>query len=185
MSSTGIAVSGLILRWKARELCSDPEFKASLGWYQNWKKHHAMSFRTKTTLAQWLPQNLEEKTIQFHRFVIAAWQRHGYLLSRIFNLDETPMRFELPSSRTLEFSGSRTIPEKSCGAKKRSFTVTLAVTTDGSKLPPAVIFKGVRTPRDLAVPDSGHVSFHKKGWTNEKGNYCCLSFFTSKFVTLR
>ena len=94
MSFTGIAVSGLILRWKARELCSDPEFKASLGWYQNWKKRHAMSFRTKTTLAQRLPQNVEEKTIQFHRFVIAAWQRHGYLLSRIFNLDETPMRFE-------------------------------------------------------------------------------------------
>ena len=30
-SFTGIAVSGLILQWKAKELCSDPEFKASLG----------------------------------------------------------------------------------------------------------------------------------------------------------
>ena len=185
LSFTGIAVSGLILQWKAKELCGDPEFKASLGWYQNWKKRHAMSFRTKTTLAQRLPQDLEEKTIQFHRFVIAAQQRHGYLLSRIFNMDETPMRFELPSSRTLEFSGSRTVPVKSCGAKKRSFTVTLAVAADGSKLPPAVIFKGVRTPRDLAVPDSGRVLFHKKGWTDEKGNYCCVSFFTSKFVILK
>ena len=185
LSFTGIAVSGLILQWKAKELCGDPEFKASLGWYQNWKKRHAMSFRTKTTLAQRLPQDLEEKTIQFHRFVIAAQQRHGYLLSRIFNMDETPMRFELPSGRTLEFSGSRTIPVKSCGAKKRSFTVTLAVAADGSKLPPAVIFKGVRTPRDLAVPDSGRVLFHKKGWTDEKGNYCCVSFFTSKFVILK
>ena len=185
LSFTGIAVSGLILQWKAKELCGDPEFKASLGWYQNWKKRHAMSFRTKTTLAQRLPQDLEEKTIQFHRFVIAAQQRHGYLLSRIFNMDETPMRFELPLSTTLEFSGSRTIPVKSCGAKKRSFTVTLAVAADGSKLPPAVIFKGVRTPRDLAVPDSGRVLFHKKGWTDEKGNYCCVSFFTSKFVILK
>ena len=185
LSFTGIAVSGLILWLKAKELCSDPEFKASLGWYQNWKKRHAMSFRTKTTLAQRLPQDLEEKTIQFHRFMIAAQQRHGYLLSRIFNMDETPMRFELPLSTTLEFSGSRTIPVKSCGAKKRSFTVTLAVAADGSKLPPAVIFKGVRTPRDLAVPDSGRVLFHKKGWTDEKGNYCCVSFFTSKFVILK
>ena len=129
----GIAVSGLILRLKAKELCSDPEFKASLGWYQNWKKRHAISFQTKTTLAQRLPQDLEERTIQFHRFVIAARQRHGYSLSRIFNMDETPMRFDLPSSRTLEFSGSRTVPVKSCGAEKRSFTVTLAVTADGSK----------------------------------------------------
>ena len=84
-------------------------------------------------------------------------------------MDETPMRFELPLSRTLEFSGSRTIPVKSCGAKKRSFTVTLAVAADGSKLLPAVIFKGVHTPQDLAVPDSVHVSFHKKGWMDEKG----------------
>ena len=128
LSFTGMAVSGLILRWKAKELCSDPEFKASLGWYQNWKKRHAISFRMKTTLAQRLPQDLEEKTIQFHRFMIAARQHRGYSLSRIFNMDETPMRFELPSSRTLEFSGSRTVPVKSCGAEKRSFTVTLAVT---------------------------------------------------------
>ena len=51
-SLTEIAVSGLILWLKAKELCSDLEFKASLGWYQNWKKRHAISFRTKTTLAQ-------------------------------------------------------------------------------------------------------------------------------------
>ena len=116
LSFTGIAVSGLILRLKAKELSSDPDFKASLGWYQRWKKRHSISLRTKTTLAQRLPQDLEEKTIQFHRFVIALRQRYGHSLSRLFNMDETPMRFELPLSRTLEFSGSITVPVKSCGA---------------------------------------------------------------------
>lgn len=163
LSFTGIAVSGLILRLKAKELSSDSDFKASLGWYQRWKKRHSISLRTKTTLAQRLPQDLEEKTIQFHRFVIALRQRYGHSLSRLFNMDETPMRFELPSSRTLEFSGSKTVPVKSCGAEKRSFTGTLAVAADGKKLPPSVIFKGVRTPRDLAVPDTVRVSFDKKG----------------------
>ena len=94
-------------------------------------------------------------------------------------MDETPMRFELPLSRTLEFSGSRTIPVKSCGAKKRSFTVTLAVAA-GSKLPPAVIFKGVPTPRDLAVPDSVRVSFQKKGWMDEKGKLLVYFFLYFK-----
>ena len=79
------------------------------------------------------------------------------------------MRFELPSSRSLEFTGSRTVPVKTCGAEKRSFTVTLAVAADGTKLPPKVIFKGVRTPRDLVVPNSLRVSFHKKGWMDESG----------------
>ena len=70
---------------------------------------------------------------------------------------------------------------KSCGAEKRSFTVTLAVATDGRKLPPAVIFKGVRTARDLAVPDSVRVLFHKKGWMDEKGKLlsCFFLYFQS------
>ena len=123
----------------------------------------------KTTLAQRLRANLEENIVCFQRFVIAARRRADYPLSRIYKMDETPMRFELPSSRTLEFSGSRTVPVKSCGAEKRSFTVVLAVDDNGTKVPPKVIFKGVRTPRDLVVPQPLHVSFHKKGWMDEQG----------------
>ena len=176
LSFTGIAVSGLILRLEAKELSSDPDFKASLGWYQRWKKHHSISLRTKTTLAQRLPQDLEEKTIQFHRFVITLRQRYGHSLSRLFNMDETPMRFELPLSITLEFSGSRTV-QWSLAAPRRGTLQSLAVAADGKKLPPSVIFKGVRTPRDLAVPDTVRVSFDKKGWMDEKGRNLSHSYF--------
>ena len=100
----GIAVSGLMLRLKAKEFSDDLEFKASLGCYQKWKRHHSVSLRIKTTLVQHLPEDLEQQTLAFHQFVITSHQRHSYSLSRIFNMDETPMRFELPSSRTLEFS---------------------------------------------------------------------------------
>ena len=84
-----------MLRLKAKEFCDDPAFKASVGWYINWKRRHSITLRTKTTLAQRLPNDLEEQTVKFHRFVIAARQPHGYPLSRIFNMDETPMRFEM------------------------------------------------------------------------------------------
>lgn len=151
---SGIAVSGLMLRLRAKELADNPEFKASLGWYQNWKRRHSVSMQTKTTLAQHLPNDMEEKIVEFHHFVIAASQRCDYPLSRIFNMDETPMRFELPLTRLLEFSGNRTVPVKSCGAEKRSFTVTLGIAADGTKLPPAVTFKGVQTPRNVVVPSS-------------------------------
>ena len=153
-------MSGLMLRLKAKEFSTDPAFKASLGWYQNWKRRHSVSFRAKTTLAQWLPEDMEEKIVQFHRFIIAARQRAGYPLSRIYNMDETPMRFELPSTRSLEFSGSRMVPVKTCGAEKRSFTVTLAVAADGTKLPPKVIFKGVWSP-------SVFLSTRKGGWMRQ------------------
>ena len=94
----GFAVSGLMLHLKAKEFSTDPAFKASLGWYQNWKRRHSVSLRAKTTLAQRLPEDMEEKIVQFHRFIIAARQRAGYPLSRIYNMDETPMRFKLPST---------------------------------------------------------------------------------------
>ena len=97
----------------------------------------------KTMLAQPLPEDMEEKIVQFHRFIIAARQQAGYPLSRIYNMDETPMRFELPSTRSLEFTGSQTVSVKACGAEKWSFTVTLAIAVDGTKLPPKVIFTGV------------------------------------------
>ena len=91
-----------MLRLKAKELANDPEFKASLRWYQNWKRRHSVNLQTKTTLAQRLPDDLENKILQFHRCMMAARQRIQYPLVKIFNMDETPMRFELPSSRTLE-----------------------------------------------------------------------------------
>ena len=84
-------------------------------------------------------------------------------------MDETLMRFELPATRTLEFTGSRMVPIMSCGADKQSFTVALAVKANGEKLPPKVIFKGVRQLK-IQVPPRMQVSVHKKGWMDEEGN---------------
>ena len=105
-----------MLRVKAKELSTNPEFKASLGWYSNWKRHHSISMRAKTSLAQCLPADMEDKVIEFHRFVLRSSQHWGYNLSRILNMDKMPMQFELPATRTLEFTGSRTVPVLSCGA---------------------------------------------------------------------
>ena len=86
------------------------------------------------------------------------------------------MRFELPATRTLEFTGNRTVPILSCGGDKQSFTVVLAVKADGEKLPPKVIFKGVRQLR-IEVPRRKQVSVHKKAWMDEEG----LFFFLYRY----
>ena len=57
----GIAVSGLILHLKAKELPNDPEFKASLRWYQNWKQCHSISLRTSMTKLQYIHIRLAYK----------------------------------------------------------------------------------------------------------------------------
>ena len=61
-----------MLRVKAKELGTDPEFKASLGWNNNCKRRHSISMRTKTTLAQRLPADMEDKIVTFHRLVVRA-----------------------------------------------------------------------------------------------------------------
>lgn len=79
---TGIATIQLILK----ELCSNPQFKALLNWYQNWKKSHSISLHTKAILAQQLPHDLEEETMQFPQFMIATRWRHDYLLARLYSV---------------------------------------------------------------------------------------------------
>ena len=160
----------MMLRVKAKELSTDPEFKASLGWYSNWKRRHSISMRAKTSLAHRLPADMEDKIVEFHRFVLRSRQRWGYDLSRILNMDETPMQFELLATRTLEFTGSRTVPVLFCGADKQSFTVALAVKANGEKLPPKVIFKDVRQ-LNINTPPRMQISVHKKGWMDEEGMF--------------
>ena len=82
-----------------------------------------------------------------------TWMRHPCILS---------------CHRT-EHWNSVTVTVKSCLAEERSFTVVLAVAADGAKVPTKVIFRGVRTPRDLVVPHPLRVSFYKKGWMEEQG----------------
>ena len=86
------------------------------------------------------------------------------------------MRFELPATRTLEFTGNRTVPILSCGGDKQSFTVVLAVKANGEKLPPKVIFKGVRQLR-IQIPPRMQV--HKKGWMDEEGIFLSLFIYLS------
>ena len=71
--------------------------------------------RAKTTLAQHLPADMEEKVIEFHYFVLRTRQLCGYEPSHILNMDETPMRFKLPATRTLEFTGNRAVAISSEG----------------------------------------------------------------------
>ena len=85
------------------------------------------------------------------------------------------MRFELPATRTLEFTGNQMVPILSCGGDKQSFTVVLAVKASGEKLPLKVIFKGIRQLR-IQVPPRMQVSVHKKGWMDEEGLFLFLTF---------
>lgn len=73
----------------------------------------------------------------FKKFVVLLRKKHKYVLSQIGNADQTPVWFCMPQSTAVEHAGERSVQVR----MKQCCTVMLAITADGHKLPPFVIFK--------------------------------------------
>ena len=126
-----------------------------------------LSLRLRTKIAQKLPAALDEKIFNFQRFIIKNRKITDFHLARIGNMDETPMCFDMPHSSTLHKKGEKTVLLRTTGHDKDHFTVVLACTADGGKLPPMVIFRRKTFPKDKFT--SGVVIHnHVKGWMDEK-----------------
>ncbi|OOY49140.1 hypothetical protein BOV97_13080 [Solemya velum gill symbiont] len=164
---SGIAISGKMIKLESLRESSNPDFKASDGWLQKFKRRFGLSTRQRTSIGQKLPDDSEEKLMSFHKFVLSLRRQHEYPLSDIFNMDETPLRFDMPETRTLSFAGEKTVHIKTTGAEKRGFTCVLTVAADGSKVKPLVIFKGKRDPK--VATDHVKVTVQEKGWIDESG----------------
>lgn len=98
-----------------------------------------------------------------HKFVIHLWQDQEFILSQIGNADQAPMNFDLPMSRTFDQRGARSVRVKTTDAKKQRFMVMLAITANGRKLLPHVIFKMKTLPK-ANFPSGIHIQAQEKGW---------------------
>ena len=74
MRDVNLPVSIAEVKEKAREeVCEEnPDFKASNGWIQKFFRQNHFTLRAKTSLSQYLPNNLEEKLTSF----IATMKQH-------------------------------------------------------------------------------------------------------------
>ena len=103
--NNGLAILPAMVRLKALEMSKDAkyeitagQFKASNHWCQRFMKRNGLSLRQKTTLAQRLPSDYEEKIVQFQRFIIKQRRAHSYPLHLMANMDESPIQFDMPST---------------------------------------------------------------------------------------
>ena len=167
--SSGYIVTSLHVRLQAQKMCRDSTFKASDGWAQKFLRRHGLALRQKTKIAQKLPKDLEEKIGLFHTFVINLRKQNNFELSQIGNMDETPMTFDLPASRTIDTKGKHTIQIRTTGHEKTHFTAVLSCMADGTKLKPMVIFKRKRIPKGEKFPPGVVMHCHPKGWMDEEG----------------
>lgn len=165
----GIAISTLEIRLQGKMIASrlqQTTFKGSVSWVYAFLKRHSLSIRRRTHIAQKLPEDYEEKLVEFQRFIINERQKFDYDLSQIGNADQTPLTFDLPYSTTVDVKGAKSVSINTTGNEKNRFTVMLACTADGGKLPPYVIFKRRTLPK-VTWPKGVVVRCQDKGWMDD------------------
>ncbi|KAH1185488.1 hypothetical protein KIL84_018237 [Mauremys mutica] len=167
----GIALSTKMIIIQAVKISKElqiQDFKGTASWCQRFMKRHELRMRTRTRISQRMPDDYEEKIINFHNFIIKQRKRQNFEIGQIGNMDEVPLTFDVPSNKTVEAKGAKTVTIKTSGHEKNHYTVVLAVTADGNKLPPLVIFKRKTFPKEK-IPSGIQVHVHPKGWMDKEG----------------
>ena len=126
-------------------------------------RRQGLALCQKTKIAQKLPKDLEEKINLVHTFIIRLRKQNNFELSQIDNMDETPVSFDLPASRTNDTKGKRTLQMGTTDHKKTHFTAVLSCMADGTKLKPMVIFKIKCIPNREKFPPGAVIHCHPKG----------------------
>jgi len=123
---------------------------------------------SKPTVGQKLPESWEEKVTNFHQFVSRRKEELAIQADCVFNMDEVPMSFDAPHSRTVDTTGAESVPVSTTGHEKTGFTVVLACSESRKKLKPMVIFERKTMPKEN-VPNGVVVHCHSKGWMDRDG----------------
>ena len=141
----GIAVSTKMILIEVRRLAietSITDFAGTTSWCERFTIRNGLSMHTKTTIAQKLPLEYERKITEFQNMR----KKLCFEIGQLGNMDEVPLTFDVPSNKTVDVKGAKTIMMKTSGNEKIHYTVVLACCADGTKLPPSLIFKRKMLP---------------------------------------
>jgi hypothetical protein len=172
----GHALSMNIIKKKALEICVDEEFKASNGWFWRFVARKKLVKRIPTHVMQKLQENYLEY-IQTFLLNVKEKRVNVELLNKtpgknrlvLCNMDEIPVYFDMTRGTTYHFRGEKNIRVVKTLGHKRRCTIVLAVTADGVKLRPMIIFKSNSTSSRLKMLGSNKliVRHNANGWITE------------------
>lgn len=164
----GRSLSTVLIRIKAKQMADEKGYDDFLGgpsWCNRFFKRNGLTMRSRTTVGQKLPDDWQEKKASFLKFVKEKIEKLSLKPFQIGNMDEVPVSFDMPTSRSADFIGVKSVPVITTGNEKNCFTVVLSCMASGEKLPPMVIFKRKTLPKE-SFPKGIVVSNNERGWMN-------------------
>jgi hypothetical protein len=165
----GRGVSTVQIRLKAKVMAKSKNienFGGGPSWCMRFMRRKGLSVRARTTMCQALPADYEEKMNLFRNFTREKIAEDLIGPNDVINMDEVPLTFDLPLTRTVNKKGESSVTLKTTGHEKTHFTCVLACTGGGQKLFPMVIFKRIIMPKET-FPKGSVVKVNKKGWVDE------------------
>lgn len=120
-------------------------FRCSASFIDSFMRRHNLSYRLPTHKAlqnnKPVSTKCSEALVYFDDLNKAASK---YTLDLIYNMDETPMYYDLLESRTIDFVGSNSVDVVHSGNEKKRFTLVVTISADGRLLPFYLILRGLK-----------------------------------------
>eukprot|EP01022_Parablepharisma_sp_SALTPOND_P015511 TRINITY_DN2199_c0_g3_i1.p1 TRINITY_DN2199_c0_g3~~TRINITY_DN2199_c0_g3_i1.p1 ORF type:complete len:520 (-),score=38.77 TRINITY_DN2199_c0_g3_i1:178-1737(-) len=139
----GITTSVVISRIKeVKPILKEKTDNALRCFLRRFMKRRLLAYRKPTHVGQNLPEDFQQKMKEFSKMVHDMKAHHKVSDDRIINMDEVPIYYEAVSSRVISIKGAKTVTLTQTQAGQTRITMVLAVASDGSKLPPLLIFRG-------------------------------------------
>ncbi|GFV35830.1 pogo transposable element with KRAB domain [Trichonephila clavipes] len=163
----GKAVSTVSIRMKARVIAREMNivnFSGGTTWcYRFMKRNNLVVQRSDRNYLMTGGKNLTT----FLTFCKQIIVENNFTEDLIFNMDEVPLSFDIPPTRTVDVQGASFIPINTTGNERTSFTVVLCCAANGLKSPPMLIFKRKTLPKEN-FPKCVEIRANENGWMNEQ-----------------
>jgi hypothetical protein len=143
MRQQGLPVNTRTLRKEAARVSDEfkvKSTKAKISSVYRFIKKVGLSNRVSTHVAQKDHRETEEESAHFVNFM--RQKVSGMDPEDVLNMDQTPIPYSFPSSRTLEKKGTKAIHVRTSTSDTKRATLAATVTASGKLLPPFLIFKG-------------------------------------------
>ena len=113
-------------------------------WCYAFLRRYSYGIRAITHAGQKLKENSKIEYQEFFRkFYSLRFEIGDYAkMCNIYNMDETPIWFEMISKNTISKLGDKSVLVRTFGSERTSLSIILCTSANGAKIPPLLAFKG-------------------------------------------